>query len=279
MIKGRVSLFIINSIKTIFSWLVYVTNRSLLRQNRVLKNKHKGARCFILGSAPSINNIDLSLLKDEITFPLNNFYVHPKFKELISGSGLQYYMIAPIHPPQSTSQWLEWLKGIDKFVPNTVVMLFGINWRRKLNLYKLIRENGLFTKNTIFYFFAGKFYSDVLSNKSCDFSKMLISARAVSTYAVLLAMYMGFNKIYLLGVDQNYICTKKKRFYSDAIHNKYEHDSLGFDNEKLLLSTATVLRENKMLANIAKSKGVEIINLSDESILDMYKHGNISDVL
>jgi glycosyltransferase involved in cell wall biosynthesis len=39
------------------------------------KNLHKGKRCFILGNGPSLNDIDLSLLKDEITFGTNRIYL------------------------------------------------------------------------------------------------------------------------------------------------------------------------------------------------------------
>jgi len=37
-----------------------------------LKNKHKGKRCFIVGTGASLNSIDMSLLENEITISLNN---------------------------------------------------------------------------------------------------------------------------------------------------------------------------------------------------------------
>ncbi len=39
------------------------------------KNKHAGERCVIIGNGPSLNKMDLSLLKDEITFGLNRIYL------------------------------------------------------------------------------------------------------------------------------------------------------------------------------------------------------------
>lgn len=36
-----------------------------------LKNKHKGQRCFIVATGSSINELDLSLLKDEVTIGIN----------------------------------------------------------------------------------------------------------------------------------------------------------------------------------------------------------------
>jgi len=40
----------------------------------MLKNKHKNKRCFIIGSGPSADNFDLSLLKDEITICVNRSF-------------------------------------------------------------------------------------------------------------------------------------------------------------------------------------------------------------
>ena len=37
-------------------------------------NKHKGERCFIIGSGPSLNETNMKLLKDEILFGTNTLY-------------------------------------------------------------------------------------------------------------------------------------------------------------------------------------------------------------
>jgi len=39
-----------------------------------IKNSHRGKRCFILGNGPSLNKVELSRLKDEITFGMNRVY-------------------------------------------------------------------------------------------------------------------------------------------------------------------------------------------------------------
>lgn len=39
------------------------------------KDKHKGQRCVIVGNGPSLNKMDLSFLKDEITFGSNRIYL------------------------------------------------------------------------------------------------------------------------------------------------------------------------------------------------------------
>src|SRR5512139_2649265 len=38
-------------------------------------NIHRGERCFIIGNGPSLNDTDLSKLKDEFTFGMNRIYL------------------------------------------------------------------------------------------------------------------------------------------------------------------------------------------------------------
>tara|TARA_B110000285_G_C14678352_1_gene403542 strand:- start:50 stop:403 length:354 start_codon:yes stop_codon:yes gene_type:complete len=39
------------------------------------KNLHKGKRCFLIANGPSLNKMDLSCLKNEITFGMNRIYM------------------------------------------------------------------------------------------------------------------------------------------------------------------------------------------------------------
>ena len=71
-------------IKTIFNypskfifWLGYnsIYKSKNYKKIKSLKECHKGERCFIIGSGPSIIKMDLTLLKNEITFDHNGFYL------------------------------------------------------------------------------------------------------------------------------------------------------------------------------------------------------------
>jgi hypothetical protein len=54
----------------------------ILSKNDILRNRHKGKRCFIIGTGPSIQGQDLSPLCSEICFVLNFFYLHPEYKKI-----------------------------------------------------------------------------------------------------------------------------------------------------------------------------------------------------
>ena len=46
-----------------------------IRRLGALQNIHKGERCFIIGNGPSLNQTDLTKLKNEYTFGLNRIYL------------------------------------------------------------------------------------------------------------------------------------------------------------------------------------------------------------
>ena len=48
---------------------------NFINNTKDLKGKFKNKRCIIIGNGPSLNKLDLSLLKDEYTFGLNRIYL------------------------------------------------------------------------------------------------------------------------------------------------------------------------------------------------------------
>src|SRR5262249_45923668 len=46
-------------------------------RNAELRDRHKGARCFVIGNGPSLGAMDLRPLAGEITIGANSFYKHP----------------------------------------------------------------------------------------------------------------------------------------------------------------------------------------------------------
>jgi hypothetical protein len=49
--------------------------RRSTRELQALRDRHRGQRCVIIGNGPSIRQMDLSALRDEVTFGLNRIYL------------------------------------------------------------------------------------------------------------------------------------------------------------------------------------------------------------
>jgi len=280
LIKNLTPPILWNKLLYIKNYLYFLKYKELIIKNIKLKDIHKGKRCFILGSAPSIKEEDLRPLKNEIVFALNNFYVHEDFEEIISGDVPKYYVVAPIHPPQTEIEWKRWFEDMEKHVSKNTVMFFGLN-NYAQNIKYLLEKYGLFNDHLIYWFYGGihidKNY--IFDSKDLDISRMIWGASSVSTYALIIAIYMGFDKIYLLGIDHNYICLEKEedyRFYKNAVHQLNEEKRMKLKKSDLFFGTGKVFLEKELIAeNIEK----HIFNCSSKSLLNMFKKVSLKEIL
>jgi hypothetical protein len=279
LIKSIVPPILWDKLLYIRSYKHFTKYKDLVAKNSELKDKHKGKRCFILGSGPSIKKEDLKPLKNEIVFALNNFYVHEDFAEIMSGDVDKYYMTAPIHPPQTEEEWKRWFEDMESHMPQNTNMLFGLN-AYDGNIRYIFEKYGIFKEHKINWYFAGvntgEYYN--FNKKDIDMTNMIWSANTVSIYALIAAIYMGFDEIYLLGMDHTNICyhgNKVERFYQgNAKHQENDielhyQDNLDYKKNKFLNTYflwSKYLYLNKFLS-ISKQK---IYNLSSESLLDVF---------
>jgi len=81
----------------------FLSTHNELKKNTKFKNIHKGQRCFILGSGPSILTNDLTHLKNEIVMTQNNFHTHKDIKTISP----EYHVVIPkFHPKEHDKDWV-----------------------------------------------------------------------------------------------------------------------------------------------------------------------------
>lgn len=142
---------------------------------RALQDKHRGERCFIIGNGPSLNRMDLSLLRSEFTFGMNRIYLlFPKL-----GFSTTYYVCVNSLVIEQCAQEIERLP-MPKF----------LSWRSR----NLIR----FTPSTIFLNTDGRlaFARDITGH--------VWEGATVTYVAMQIAFYLGFSEVVLIGVDHNF---------------------------------------------------------------------------
>jgi hypothetical protein len=152
--------------------------REGLRLLTDMKDSYSGLRCFIIGNGPSLQKMDLSFLRDEITFGLNRIYL------LFSQLGFQSTFLVSINHlvlRQFAAEILSY--AMPKFLP----------WSSRLYIPADRLENTAFI--------------DLVCAKP-GFSKDVrgpIWHGATVTFAALqLACHMGFSEVILIGVDHNF---------------------------------------------------------------------------
>jgi len=278
-LKNRIKQFLppllFNYVNNFRNYHDFLKHSNLIKTNINLKNKHKGEKCFILGSGPSINDEDLKPLKNEIVFALNNFYVHDDFSEIMRGEVEKYYMTAPIHPPQTETEWKDWFSDMEQHMPKNVNLIFGIS--NQINTAKSILDHhNLFEHHQKYWFYGGINIDDYYNYKPADIdiTRMTWIADTVSIYSLIVAIYMGFSEIYLLGMDHNYICNKESdyRFYKNGIHqnNEVERTIKGTSRTKhLSFGMYKIFQQYELLSHNSHTK---IYNSSRHSLLDVFKY-------
>jgi len=266
---------LVNKTKDLINYIDFLKYKEIVKNNVELKDKHKGGRCFLLGSGPSIKDENLKPLKNEIVFALNNFYVHDDFPEIMSGDVEKYYMTAPLHPPQTETEWKEWFSDMENNMPNNVNLIFGIS--NQINTAKIIMDrHNLFEDHQKYWFYGGININDYYNYKlrDIDITRMIWIADTVSIYSLIFAIYMGFSEIYLLGMDHNYICNNESnyRFYKNGIHQNNEVERIiksASRTKHLSFGMYKIFHQYELLSNNSYTK---IYSSSKDSLLDVFKY-------
>lgn len=145
-------------------------------------NKYNGERCFIIGNGPSLNKMNLKLLKDEYTFGVNAIYTN--YKNM--GFYPTFWAIEDILVAEDRSNEINEYKGSTKF--------YGAYLNKYLKKdKKTIYINFLHQSN---YIDSPKF--------STNASHKIYWGGTVSYLCIQLAYYMGFKDVILVGFDHNY---------------------------------------------------------------------------
>lgn len=144
------------------------------------KDIHKGQRCFIIANGPSLNKVNLELLKGEITIGMNRIYL---LEEKIGY--LPSYLAVSDIPIQLT-------QFVDEY--NDVKTVKFYHWWAR----------SLFKNRDINYFFP-HFKMDFQP----DFTKTIGNSKSVTFVCIQLAFYMGFDEVYIVGKDHSYNITGK----------------------------------------------------------------------
>ena len=144
------------------------------------KDHYAGQRCFIIGNGPSLRKMDLSVLKDEVTFGLNRIYL--AFDEL--GFTTSYLVSVNDLVLQQCADEM-----ISLNIPHF------ITWRARDTF-----------KNDPEVVFIDSDYTGS-ENFSGDATGRIFEGFTVTYVALQLAYFMGFSEVILIGVDHNFQTT------------------------------------------------------------------------
>lgn len=175
-----------------------------------LKNRHVGSRCFLLGAGSSISAQDISKLEGEFVISMSNTFVHPDFKKIKP----KYHVVPPLMSQHShlhsEADFILWLQDMEKSTGSAEIF-FHIGDKG------MIDKNFLF-KNRIVHWVNYGFRDNDIS-KGFDL-RNIPSIWSVSELALFVAVYMGFDSIYTIGIDHDWFIGSMVYFYDPQKDHK-----------------------------------------------------------
>lgn len=239
------------------------------RELKKYKNKHKGERCFIVATGPSLTTDDLNKISNEYTFSMNSIIL--AYDETVFRP--KYYGI------QDRNVYMEMY---DKLVENSeeqkVFYAQALQFLWKKEEYKEYREKYIPMKSWIPIEVNGEYhmYDFNYTDRWHTRFHRNVYAYAYDGYSITytlieLAVYMGFNEIYLLGCDSNYSKDKTKQHFKEhGIH----------DPEKYRITAGERLNNAYRAAKkYADKHGIKIYNATRGGMLEIFPRVNLDDVL
>jgi len=160
---------------------------SARNQLRKYKNYGKGKRCFIIGNGPSLNGIDITLLKDEVTFGVNAIFL------LYDAMGFEptFYLV------EDSLVMEDRCGDIDTRVISST-KIFPTAYKKYLQNHE----------NTYFVEFFNIFDYKDFPHFSKHPTKYCWNGGTVSYFCMQMAYYFGFSEVYLVGFDHSYTIPK-----------------------------------------------------------------------
>lgn len=228
--------------------------KSVISRNYKFKDLHKGQTCYILGNGPSINQLDLKQLQNKCIFTVNAMICTSLFDKLKP----EYHCVLDRKVFQKYKEFL--VRGIEAKSTNFF-------FHRKIIDEIGLKDNVYYTYNTLM--------PTHNSNIRIDLTKNASTFINVVPYCIMIAMYMGFNNIVLLGCDFSFFAARKEAHFYEEGKNIKREEGLFQD----LFGSAIACQQYQYLYEYGKEHHINIVNATPNSFLDVIPRIELSEVL
>lgn len=225
---------------------------------RALKDIHKGERCFICATGPSMTIEDLEKLKNEYTFGVNAIACvfdktdwRPTYYAVSD-----HAVFTKVQPILKKEEGLNVLIGSNAF----------------LNRNHMLSEDWtIYPENYAYHDYEKKYKNKYFVKFSDDAYSIIYDGYTVVYGMIQMAIYMGFKEIYLIGTDCNYAVGKQNHFVeSGHVIPKQDLESA---YARLMCGYEEVVRYLK------KHKDIKVFNATRGGMLELFPRVNLDEVV
>lgn len=224
------------------------------------KGIHDGEVCFIIGNGPSLKADDLTLISQNgfPTFAFNRIY----FMFDKTDWRPTYFISQDEKTLKNCTDEVNAMELPYKFIPLNLHYYYDINIDGAY-YFKMVNPSG-----------------DIVE-LSDDFSKWVGNTNTVAITAMQLAVYMGFKKIYLIGVDHNFstYVNDKGEIIKDNSVKDYFDDKYNTDQAELYMPNIDKSTRDFIIAKrFCDKHGVEVFNATRGGKLEVFPRVNLDTI-
>ena len=240
-------------------------DQSLFRKNEALKDIEKGSRCFVIAPGPSINKQDLSLLKDETCIAVSTVYAHKDFAAI----NPKYYVLSPVFKyhgnADNEASLVSWLSAMDNGLIDETIMFMHVSDKTYIEKHSIFKNKKVHWIQYIPW--------DEEEIDEIDLQN-LADIRSVSETAFSVALYLGFDEIYIMGFDHNWFEGLNTYFDQKAYSKHFKSSGkevaskAGFDSAYQMWAHAIMFKKYKAL--FAMKENIYNANSNENSYVDTF---------
>ena len=183
--------------------LAYKLNTGVLQRNLKFYKKHSGETCYVFGNGESLKSMNLRNFKDKISIGCNNLFLHKEFKEL----NCKYYQIPP------SLFFLPYFKFYNRLQKNPLNKLYRdkIFHFKETNFFTSLANRPFLSAQNIFYEY--HFGNKIPDTEHCCLDKSFSFMSSATDAMIGMAIYMGFKKVILVGLDYTFENNTSHHFF------------------------------------------------------------------
>jgi hypothetical protein len=217
-----------------------------------------------------LNKHNLLRLENEKVFCVNTFFVHEDFDKIKP----DFYAFADPDfynfDDEPTREW--WAKMIERTRNKGITFFFPIQMKGSF-VHEALKEETICFLDLSLPFNSG-------TVRNFDISNPVNGVQNVLILCIQLAIYMGFEEIYLLGADHDWLShygEEHKHFYNTKQTNVKNIGSDGYPYHWWLNAVNTMFIQYKLIDESVQNTNVKIYNASESGVLDIYPFIRFND--
>jgi len=216
-------------------------------QTKILtfRNRHKGETGFLIANGPSLNEINLDLLKGFPTIGMNRIY--------LKDFSPTYYVLEDHLVAEDNAKEISGLQGSAMFIPRDIG--YCIKDSKNIHYVNFVRRYKPFPQF------------------SRDFHEKAYWGGTVTFLGLQLAYFLGFKKIYIVGLDHSYKTPSRDRTITSQIADPNHFDPRYFGpGKRYHFPDLEIMEMSYRLAKeVFERDGRSVLNATPGTKLDIFE--------